>query len=92
MERMRKMMAIKAILSILMLISFVVVSVTGLLLLKKMGGLSAVMFAPLGVKLHTLFGLLMLVVGVFHFLLNIPIFAKEWRALLGKPFDPPMGR
>ena len=92
MDCIRNMMAVKAILSTLMLISFVVVSVTGLLLVKKMGDLSAVMFAPVGVKLHTLFGLLMLVVGVFHFLLNIPIFVKEWKALLGKPFDPPKGR
>ncbi len=92
MERMRKMMAVKAILSTLMLISFIVVSVTGLLLVKRMGGLSAIMSAPSGVKLHTIFGLLMLVIGVFHFLLNIPVFVKEWKALLGKPFDPPMGR
>jgi cytochrome b subunit of formate dehydrogenase len=92
MERMRKMMAIKAIVSTLMLISFTVVSVTGLLLIKKMGGLSAVMSAPAGVMLHTVFGLLMIIVGIIHFLMNLPLFIKEWKALLGKPVDSPMGR
>ncbi|GEM_PF-6024047 len=73
--------------------TFLVVMITGFLLIKHMGGIPAVLQAPAGIRLHIIAGLLMGIIVVFHFILNFRFYIAEWKCLLGDAYieDLPAG-
>ena len=80
--KMQKMMKVKGALTLLLLIDFLVVFVSGVVLLMYQRG-SAQMANMMWNKMHTISGILMGVLVLIHFVLNYRIFACELRALFG---------
>ena len=77
-EKIRLAMKIKATITTLLIISFLIVFVTGVMLHIKFGVPSN---APLGLKLHIVFGYIMGVLVIVHFVFNFQLYANELKCL-----------
>jgi len=81
--KMQKMMKVKGALTLLLLIDFLVVFVSGVVLLMYQRGSAQMANMMMWNKMHTISGILMGVLVLIHFVLNYRIFACELRALFG---------
>jgi hypothetical protein len=89
--QLKKMMGLKGILSTLLLISFTIVMVTGIMLTFKMKNFSS---APMGLKLHIIFGFIMGILVLIHFVINFGFYKAEMKCLVKEAYfhDFPLGK
>ncbi|MBO8161002.1 MAG: DUF4405 domain-containing protein [Thermosipho sp. (in: Bacteria)] len=78
----KPIMKLKGFISLLLLISFVIVGISGIVLQRFT--VSNVKPAPVWIKMHNLSGYIMIGLVILHFILNHKLFIEELKQLFGK--------